>query len=158
MELKALAVDRRGNALLEVIKCAETEITSYQPLPLSLVIVQNAGAFMLLKNKYRNEWELPGGMLEPGETPRECAARELREESGYALSQLRFCAVARFRLVADYFGKAERIEYAAVFAGDAPERRKFTENDEMSGLLWYRPGDALADASELDVKLLEYYI
>jgi 8-oxo-dGTP diphosphatase len=156
MENEALAVDNRGNKLLEVIKCAENEISAYEPLPLSLVIAQNAGAFMLLKNKYRNEWELPGGMLEPGETPRDCAARECREESGHDVSDLRFCGVAKFRLVADYYG-AERIEYAAVYACDVAERREFAENDEMSGLLWHRAGDSLADASELDVKLLEYY-
>lgn len=155
--MEALAVDNRGNKLLEVIKCAENEILSYQPLPLSLVIAQNAGAFMLLKNKYRNEWELPGGMIEQGETPRECAARECREESGYDVSDLRFCGVAKFRLVADYFG-AERVEYAAVYACDVAKRREFAENDEMSDLLWHRAGDALADASELDIKLLDYYI
>jgi ADP-ribose pyrophosphatase len=28
-------------------------------------------------------WELPAGTLEPPESPRQCAARELREETGY---------------------------------------------------------------------------
>ena len=36
---------------------------------------------MLLENE-RGEWELPGGRLEPGETPHACLAREFAEELG----------------------------------------------------------------------------
>ena len=39
------------------------------------------GAVVLLKNE-RDEWELPGGRLEPGEDPAICVVREIREELG----------------------------------------------------------------------------
>lgn len=33
-------------------------------------------------------WELPAGTLEPPEEPRDCAARELREETGYEAGRI----------------------------------------------------------------------
>jgi ADP-ribose pyrophosphatase len=33
-------------------------------------------------------WEIPAGRLEPGESPRACAARELEEETGYRAGHL----------------------------------------------------------------------
>ncbi|MEX2200625.1 MAG: NUDIX domain-containing protein [Dongiaceae bacterium] len=39
------------------------------------------GRVVLLKNE-RDEWELPGGKLDPGETPEACVVREIEEELG----------------------------------------------------------------------------
>jgi len=40
---------------------------------------------LLLRND-RNEWELPGGRPEPGESPQESLTRELLEETGLAVT------------------------------------------------------------------------
>ena len=42
------------------------------------------GKVVLLKNE-REEWELPGGKLDPGEQPRDCLTREMAEELSVAV-------------------------------------------------------------------------
>jgi 8-oxo-dGTP pyrophosphatase MutT (NUDIX family) len=50
------------------------------PVSIKAVLVID-GQVPLLENE-RREWELPGGKLEPGESPRACLAREVEEELG----------------------------------------------------------------------------
>lgn len=46
------------------------------------VFRDDAERFLLLKTWYRDSLVLPGGLLEPGDSPRRAAAREVREEIG----------------------------------------------------------------------------
>ena len=48
------------------------------------VFVEQDRVILLLND--RNEWELPGGRIEPGETPAECVAREFKEELDIAIT------------------------------------------------------------------------
>ncbi|MFJ4651139.1 NUDIX domain-containing protein [Nocardia sp. NPDC088792] len=48
-------------------------------------VVVRDGRVLLLKNE-RNEWELPGGRIEPHEPPEECVAREIAEETQWPVT------------------------------------------------------------------------
>ena len=60
------------------------------------VLMRDAeGRILLCDTAFKSDWELPGGIVEPGEPPRDGAIREVREELGLDL------AVGRL-LVADW--------------------------------------------------------
>jgi ADP-ribose pyrophosphatase YjhB (NUDIX family) len=41
-----------------------------------------AGRALLVRPTYKDGWDIPGGYVEPGESPRQAAAREVEEELG----------------------------------------------------------------------------
>ncbi len=68
-------------------------------LPISAKgIVLEDGKIWLRKNE-RNEWELPGGRIEPGEQPRDTVVREIQEELGIAVDRdsLELCAACIYQ-------------------------------------------------------------
>lgn len=50
------------------------------PISVKAVLVEDGRACLLLNE--RDQWELPGGRLERGESPEACLLREVREEVG----------------------------------------------------------------------------
>ncbi|MBB5829375.1 NUDIX domain-containing protein [Micromonospora carbonacea] len=40
------------------------------------------GRVLLVRPSYKNHWDIPGGYVEPGESPRAACAREIEEELG----------------------------------------------------------------------------
>jgi mutator protein MutT len=50
------------------------------PISVKAVLLDAERACLLLNE--RDQWELPGGRLERGETPEDCLVREVREEIG----------------------------------------------------------------------------
>jgi len=50
-----------------------------------VLIRDGAGRVLLCETQFKSDWELPGGIVEPGESPRLGAIREVREELGVDL-------------------------------------------------------------------------
>ena len=51
------------------------------------------GRVLLCELSYKREWDLPGGVVDPGESPAACVEREIFEELGLQVSAGRLLAV-----------------------------------------------------------------
>ena len=65
------------------------------------LIRDEAGNLLIVKPTYRDGWLLPGGMVEPNESPKQACRREIKEEVGLELSVGRLLCV-------DYEGSDHR--------------------------------------------------
>lgn len=71
----------------------------------SLVFIFDGGRVLLIRKKRglgAGKINGPGGKLEAGETPEQCAAREVREEVGLRVGALHRCGVLRFQFQDGY--------------------------------------------------------
>lgn len=144
----SIAVDARGNELLAFARGNEVDLErldSAVPLPLSLVVARHGSQTLLVFDRWRQEWELPGGMIEPGESARQAAAREFEEETGQVAPALTYVGLVLFRLQPD-----SRLEHAAVFSCSLTDRAPFTPNDEIESLTWWDGRTNLPGLSTLD--------
>ncbi|GLW08162.1 DNA mismatch repair protein MutT [Microtetraspora sp. NBRC 13810] len=146
---EVLAVDESGDALVAFHPVAEETRFEDAPLPLALVALWHGDRLLLVLNRYRACWELPGGMIDPGETPRQAAVRELREETGHTVGHLAFAGYARFAL-----GAERRAEYAALYTAEATPQDGFTPDHEIGAICWWDGVRPLGDRVQvLDVFL-----
>lgn len=58
---KPLAADGRGNSLISFARGGETAPPQDAPLPAALVVLWRAGRVLMVFDRYRQSWELPGG-------------------------------------------------------------------------------------------------
>jgi 8-oxo-dGTP diphosphatase len=74
--------------------------------------------FAVVRLRKRNEWVLPKGKLDDGETPRAAAEREVIEETGHAVSVHEFLGT----LVYESNGRSKVVHYWRMEAGGEPVR------------------------------------
>jgi 8-oxo-dGTP diphosphatase len=106
------------------------------PFPLSakgivLRLYADGGYRVLLARNDRNEWELPGGRPEPGESEAEAVVREVREETGQLVEAGPL--VSRFELEISQAGVTVRI---AAYGCHLVERRPLRLSPEHGQLAW----------------------
>ncbi len=102
-----------------------------EPLAFALTLARSREGVVLVFNKYRRVWELPGGLIDPGEGPRDTAKRELREEAGCEARDVTWLGVTEVKSIARRF-------FGGVFACEV-EVAEFVENEEIGGLSFWQP-------------------
>lgn len=121
------------------------------PAAFSLVIASLDARVLLVRNRHRGVWELPGGWIEAGETAGDCALRELAEESAQAGRDARL--LAWIVLAAPGTG-IDAHGTGAIFSVEIDEHTAFLPTPEVSAI-GYWPADALpAGVSGIDAALI----
>jgi 8-oxo-dGTP diphosphatase len=94
--------------------------------PATLVFVIRDGRVLLIDKKTglgKGKVNAPGGKVDPGETPRQCAVRELEEELAITVSDLHYCGQHRFQFV-DGYSIHVWVYRTAEFVGTPTESRE----------------------------------
>ncbi|TDB77388.1 NUDIX hydrolase [Actinomadura sp. KC216] len=145
---KPLAEDRQGNRLTAFFPPSTAPLDA--PMPAALAAVWHARHLLLVFDRHRGQWELPGGLIDPGETPWQAAVRELHEESGLHLPTLALAGYGHFHLT-----DPPRDEYAALYTARVTARHSaFVPNEEISAIRWWDSATPTPhDAQVLDTTL-----
>lgn len=68
----------------------------------TLCYIEHDGCYLMLhrvrkmNDVNRDKWVAVGGKLEENESPEDCALREIREETGLEVTELRYCGLVTF--------------------------------------------------------------
>ena len=118
------------------------------PAPVfAIVLAHGPDGVVLVFNRYRKVWELPGGIIDPGESARDGARRELAEEAGCTATALEWLGVVD---VDD--GRPRRGAVFACAVTDVPAQMR---NEEIDGIAAWTPHSAPQPLGASDRALLE---
>jgi 8-oxo-dGTP diphosphatase len=147
-----IIVNKRGDVFAAFHRCQEESIPAHLcPITHALIVVTQGDKNLLLFNVWKKHWELPGGIREEGETPRECALRELEEETNQKVTDAEFRGVMEFRLQPDH-----RTEFGALYRATLMEPRPFQANSEASEIVFWDGVSDIGDVERIDAELLDY--
>lgn len=142
-----------GYQFIDFIELKETELLEIKPLAGSFVVAKKGDRYLLCFNKNRDQWELPAGKREEGETPRECAIRELYEETTQIIEQLEFKGLMKLKNKQNGEIKCNPVYYGAL-----NELQPFIENEETSKITLWKQNEDIGYIDEEDKKLLELFL
>ena len=108
-----------------------TEVEAVKRIALAGCAVISEGKLLLLWKREHGHYEFPGGGVEPGESFEETALREMREETGCAVSLVKPLGVFDFSVGEE--GHRCHLFLAKLKPGEEP---RVMEPEEFRNLIW----------------------
>lgn len=157
---------KNGAEIIERIQIDEDEaLNKYPAISHALIIVKIETDYLMGWHKYRNDWETFGGLIETGETLRECINRECEEELGIKNINFEYLGVVHYNMPPNYWAKEWHEEYGGLYGITLPRQQlaiieqNRLDKDEIGEIAFYSDIKARGEIiDEINEKLLEFYI
>jgi 8-oxo-dGTP diphosphatase len=124
--------------------CARIAVPAF-----AVVIARSPGGTVLVFNRFRRVWELPGGLIDAGESPGEAARRELFEEAECRGQAFQWLGLVEISDGATHFG--------AVYSCEVDDVPAAVQNEEIADIAYWRRGARLAPLGAPDSALLDRF-
>ncbi|NOQ37351.1 NUDIX domain-containing protein [archaeon] len=112
--------------------------------------------FLARSKKWKDMWIVPGGHLELGETLEQAIRREIKEETGMEVSDIKLVGVKESIFSKEYH---KRKHLVFIDFSCRAKSNKIILNDELQEYIWIKPNKALQlDLNQFTRKLVEKYI
>lgn len=140
-----------GLLFLGFIRIKESEIYNFKRVAGSFAVIKCDGKYLMCYNVWRKQWELPAGSREGNETPKECAIRELYEETGQIVADLEFKGLLKVKNK-----MTGEIKYNPVYFTETDKLQPFIENEETSEIRLWNLKEDLGQIDSVDIRILEF--
>lgn len=115
----------------------------------AVIVARSPNGVVLVFNRHRKVWELPGGFIDPGESARDSAVRELAEEAGCVARHVAWLGLVEIADAATHFG--------AVFGCEVESVPAAFECDEIAGVAEWGRERPLFPLGDCDAALLNRF-
>ena len=146
-----IVTKNNGFQFLGFIVIKETEIYNYHRLAGSYAVIKCDDKYLLCYNTLRKQWELPAGQREINETPKDCAIRELYEETGQRVLNLEFKGLLKVKNVI-----TNAIKYNPVYFTTLEKLQPFQKNNETSEIRLWDLEKKIGHIDEVDLKIFDF--
>lgn len=125
-----------------------------------LIVASDGEIFLVRSKKWKDLYSIPGGKVEWGETREEALRREVWEETGLKLGQVRFAIVQDCVFSTEFWDKRHFVmnDFVADLHLDY-SKESVVLNDEAYDYCWILPADALKLPLHHECRLfIEWYL
>lgn len=114
-------------------------------------IVIRDGEILLIQSRDFDDWEIPGGGVEAGETHEQALRREFLEETGYKIKKIGRVLQASENNFFSLVRKTFNVSYCSHYVVEVDDSEQFKDQitDETTGVAWF-------DLESLEIENLNF--